>query len=313
MVFAPTAMLTVTIERPADEVELHLHAGGQGVWQARMMRSLGLPVTLCGAVGGEVGAVLCTLIEAEGVELKLVQREGTSGWYVDDRRGGERNRIAESPGAPLGRHELDELYGLALSAGLGAEVSVLSGPNDPSLVPADMYRRLSADLTKHGGIVVADLSGSYVDAVLEGGVAFLKVSDEELARDGRVAPDDEESLVAALHELHDRGARSVLISRAERPALALLDGDVMTVEPPRLEEADHHGAGDSMTAGVAAVLARGGTVREAVRTGAGAGALNVTRHGLGTGSAEAIAEVAARVRLTPLGDPRPPAPSQEST
>jgi 1-phosphofructokinase len=300
MVFAPTAMLTVTVERPAEEVELHLHAGGQGVWQARMIRLLGGPVTLCAALGGEVGSVLRTLVEAEDVELKLVEREGSSGWYVDDRRAGERRRIAEAPGAPLGRHELDELYGLALSAGLGASVSVLSGPNDPSLVPADVYRRLAADLTEHGGKVVADLSGSYVDAVLEGGVDVLKVSAEELVRDERVGSDDEASLVAALIELRKRGARCVVISRAELPALAALDDDVLLVEPPKLEEADHHGAGDSMTAGIAAVLARAGDLREALRTGAGAGALNVTRHGLGTGSAEAIAEVAERVVLSPL-------------
>jgi 1-phosphofructokinase len=249
---------------------------------------------LCAALGGEVGSVLRTLVEAEDVELKLVEREGSSGWYVDDRRAGERRRIAEAPGAPLGRHELDELYGLALSAGLGASVSVLSGPNDPSLVPADVYRRLAADLTEHGGKVVADLSGSYVDAVLEGGVDVLKVSAEELVRDERVGSDDEASLVAALIELRKRGARCVVISRAELPALAALD------EQPKLEEADHHGAGDSMTAGIAAVLARAGDLREALRTGAGAGALNVTRHGLGTGSAEAIAEVAERVVLSPL-------------
>ena len=299
MVFAPTAMLTVTVESPADEVELHLHAGGQGVWQARMIRSLGVPVTLCAAVGGEVGSVLRTLIEAEDVDLRLVNRDSGSGWYVDDRRSGDRNRIAEAPGGPLGRHELDELYGIALSAGLGAVVSVLSGPNDPSLVPDDMYRRLAADLTEHGGRVVADLSGSYVDAVLGGGVDFLKVSEEELVRDGRVGPGDEEALVRILRALRDRGAASVLISRADQPALALLDGELLTVHPPKLEEADHHGAGDSMTAGVAAVLARGGDLREAVRTGAGAGALNVTRHGLGTGSADAIAEVADRVTLSP--------------
>jgi 1-phosphofructokinase len=300
MVFAPTAMLTVAIERPAEDVELHLHAGGQGVWQARMIRLLGGPVTLCAALGGEVGTVLRTLVEAEDVELKLVHREGSSGWYVDDRRGGERRRVAEAPGAPFGRHELDELYGLALSAGLGASVSVLSGPNDPSLVPADVYRRLAADLTAHGGKVVADLSGSYVDAVLEGGVEVLKVSVEELIRDGRVDSDDEASLVTVLADLQKRGARSVVISRAEKPALARLDDEVLLVEAPKLEEADHHGAGDSMTAGIAAVLARGGDVREAVRTGAGAGALNVTRHGLGTGSAEAISEVAERVVLSPL-------------
>jgi 1-phosphofructokinase len=56
-----------------------------------------------------------------------------------------------------------------------------------------------------------------------------------------------------------------------------------------------------MTAGVAAVLARGGDLHTAVRTGAAAGALNVTRHGLGTGRQEAIATLAERVELRPLG------------
>ena len=52
---------------------------------------------------------------------------------------------------------------------------------------------------------------------------------------------------------------------------------------PRMIAAESRGAGDSMTAGVAAVLAQGGTLCDAVRTGAAAGALNVTRHGLGHG------------------------------
>jgi 1-phosphofructokinase len=204
----------------------------------------------------------------------------------------------------LGRHELDELYGLTLATGLDATVSVLSGASDPALVPEDVYRRLAADLAAHGGQVVADMSGPYVDAALAGGLAFLKVSDEELRRDGRVR--DDTDLVAALHDLAGRGAEAVLISRGGQPALALLDGAVTEVRVPRLEEADHHGAGDSLTAGVAAVLARGGDLREAIRTGAGAGALNVTRHGLGTGSAEAIASIAERVTLSPIA-------SREST
>jgi 1-phosphofructokinase len=305
MVFAPTPLLTVTVESPAEEIELHLHAGGQGVWQARMISSLGVPVTLCAAVGGEVGSVLGPLLAAENVTLKLVDRDGGSGWYVDDRRDGERTRLAEAPGAPLGRHELDELYGLALTAGLESAVSVLSGPHHPSLVPEDVYRRLAADLSAHGGQVVADLSGPYVDAALAGGLTFLKVSDEELERDGRAGDD----LTAVLADLHRRGAGAVLISRADKPSLALLDGTVTEVEVPRLEEADHHGAGDSMTAGVAAVLARGGDLAEAVRTGAAAGALNVTRHGLGTGSADAVAAIAARVGLA---RPRPDAGREDA-
>ena len=92
----------------------------------------------------------------------------------------------------------------------------------------------------------------------------------------------------------------MLFSQAGEPAM-LLSGDRVTqVRVPPLQVTEHRGAGDSMTAGVAAVLARGGDLDQAVRTGAAAGALNVTRHGLGTGKAEAIQELLTRVRLEPL-------------
>ena len=45
-----------------------------------------------------------------------------------------------------------------------------------------------------------------------------------------------------------------------------------------------------------------GDRHQAVRTGAAAGALNVTRHGLGTGHADAIRVLTDRVELTPIED-----------
>ncbi len=300
MVFTPAPQLTVTIEAPADELELHVHPGGQGIWQARMITSLGVSVTVCACLGGEVGRVLEPLIIDEGVTLKVVPRDtGGSGWYVHDRRDGERAEIAEHPGPPLTRHEIDELYGIALAEGLRAGTSVLSGPAEPSVVPPDIYRRLAADLTNNGTRVVADQSGDHLSAVLDGGVHFLKVSHEELLDDGRAADDTEDTLIAAMQQLHEEGAGSVIVSRADSPSLALLDGDAFVVEMPALEAADTRGAGDSMTAGVTAVLARNGDLRDAVRTGAAAGALNVTRHGLGSGRADAIAELIPRVRIEP--------------
>ncbi|SCF37905.1 1-phosphofructokinase [Micromonospora echinospora] len=303
MVFAPAPLLTVTIEQQADAVELHLHPGGQGVWQARMIASLGVPVTLCVALGGEVGDALHKLLTEEDVTVRSVFRQSGSGWYVHDRRDGSRAEIAEFAGAPMVRHDIDELYTVALTEGLRAPVSVLSGPADPSVVDPDIYRRLAADLTANDAVVVADLSGDYLTAVVEGGVALLKVSHEELLDDGLAEDDSVESLLAAGRRLQEQGAASVLISRAGEPSLGLLDGHgTVEVHVPRLELADHRGAGDSMTAGIAAVLARGGDLDEAVRTGAAAGALNVTRHGLGTGRAEAVRELVSRVRLAPLDD-----------
>lgn len=299
MVFAPAPQLTVTVERETEAAELHLHPGGQGIWQARMITTLGTAVTLCAALGGEAGSVLEQLIVAEGMNLRQVSRHASSGWYIHDRRDALET-IAEAPGAPLVRHELDELYGLTLAEGLRASVSVLSGPADPSLVPANVYRRLAADLTGNGGRVVADLTGEYLTAVLEGGVCFLKISHEEVIGAGRATDASVGELTSALLRLRADGAETVMISRAGEPALALIADKVFEVQMPRLQEADPHGAGDSMTGGVAAVLARGGGMHQAVRTGAAAGALNVTRHGLGTGRADAIRELVAHVRLNPL-------------
>ncbi|HEX9999682.1 MAG TPA: phosphofructokinase, partial [Actinoplanes sp.] len=33
MVFAPAPQLTVTIEQQHEDPELHVHPGGQGIWQ----------------------------------------------------------------------------------------------------------------------------------------------------------------------------------------------------------------------------------------------------------------------------------------
>ncbi len=301
MVFAPAPQLTVTIEQQGDHPELHVHPGGQGVWQARMIRSLGVGVTFCAAVGGEVGRVVEPLLAAEGVTLRLVQRESGTGWYVHDRRGGSREEIAEDPGTTLTRHELDELYGLALAEGLKAGTAVLSGPADPTVVSPEVYRRLASDLRSNGCRVIADLSGDHLEAVLDAGLDLVKVSHEELIAAERAADDSTEALTAALRGLRTDGAEAALVSRAGAGALALLDGTVYEVRMPKLSAADPRGAGDSMSAGTAAVLARGGSLPEAVRTGAAAGALNVTRHGLGTGQVDAIGVLAERVELHPVG------------
>jgi 1-phosphofructokinase len=300
MVFSPAPQLTVTVERGPDGPDIHLHAGGQGVWQARMIASLGVPVTLCTALGGEVGRVLTPLISAEGIDVRSVDG-AANGAYVHDRRDGERKEIAEVAGRPLTRHETDELYGLALAEGMRASVSVLGGVADPRVLPPDVYRRLAGDLRRNGGRVAADLAGDYLSAVLDGGLTFLKVAHDELVASGRAESEDRSALVRAIGDLRENGAEAVVVSRAEQPALALLGDRLLEVLMPRLEPADPRGAGDSMTAGTVAVLAQGGDLQRAVRTGAAAAALNVTRHGLGTATVDAVHKMIEHVELRPLG------------
>lgn len=297
MIFAPSPLLTVTVEDLGGEPDLHLHAGGQGVWQARMIASLGVPVALCAALGGEVGQVLRHLLDVSGIEQVLEPVDARNGAYVHDRRGPEREPLVDMAGDPLSRHELDTLYETALLQGIRSTVSILSGPSDRRTVPAEVYRRLAADLRANGCVVVADLAGERLNAVLDGGLSVVKVSHEELLDDGRADSDDPEALVQGMRTLHEEGADNVVLSRASAPALVLTEGDVWEVHMPQLHPVDPHGAGDSMTGAIAAELAIGTPFKDAIKVGAAAGALNVTRHGLGSSSGSGVRELAELVEL----------------
>lgn len=301
MVFEPSPVLTVIAEpsltdrASSTSADLHLHPGGQGVWIARMLKVLGLDPQICAPLGGEIGNVLRSLIDSE--ELRLCQGTATtgSGASVNDRRGGESALMVETDPTPLTRHEVDDLFNAALAAGMAADISVLGGPMSPNVVPADLYRRLVSDLGAVGKTVVADLSGEPLTAALEGGVSVVKVSHEDLIEDGRAENDEVSSLLTAMRDMAQQGADRVVVSRGGESTLALIEGDLLEVLGPQLERVDHHGAGDSMTAGIAAALAAGATMEEALRLGAAAGTSNITRHGLATGQRSLIEQLALRV------------------
>jgi 1-phosphofructokinase len=300
VVFAPSPELTVTVEELDGAPDIHVHAGGQGVWQSRMIESLGAEVVLCAALGGETGQVLRHLI---GVELKAREVAARNGGYVHDRRDGGRDQVVRMPADALTRHELDDLYEMTLVEGLNAGVAVLSGPAEhDEPVPDSVYERLARDLGGNGCRVVVDLSGGRLAAALEGGPEVVKVSHTELVSDGFAESDDLADLARGCRKIAESGARAVVVSRAADETLALVEGSFFLVEVPELSPVDTRGGGDSMTAGLAAGLAQGRSLEEALRLGAAAGAVNITRHGLGTGSGDVVRELTERVTLKPWDD-----------
>jgi 1-phosphofructokinase len=299
-VFAPAVFLTVTLERRGSSDEVHLHAGGQGLWIARMLATLGVDVALCGPFGGESGTVAWSLLAQEGMRVDAVDVVSWSGTYVHDRRSGERVVVADVPPQTLSRHELDQLYGAAVVSALEVPVSVLGGPHEPSPVPPDVYRRLAKDIRSNGRLVVADLSGAALDAALQGGIDVLKVSHEELVDDGHARTDALLDLVAAGRSLQLNGAIHVVVSRATEPTLLLTGDEAYEIVAPVLEPADPTGAGDSMTAGIAAGLVDHLDIVDAVRLGAAAGALNVTRRGKGSGQRDQVERVASQIVARPV-------------
>jgi 1-phosphofructokinase len=305
-VFAPHLTLTVTIEqgRETGSDDIHIHPGGQGFWVARMLRHLKETPLLCGPIGGESGGVLRSLISQWGIDLSPVEVQESSPAIVQDRRSGDRSSIAEAPLTGLDRHELDDAYGRILDHALSSEVVVITGQSN-EIVPVDTYRRLGHDLAAADARVVGDLHGRELEAFLEGGdLDLLKISDEDLTQDGALGDESEGNALAQLHRLQEAGARNVVISRGPRPALALMEDVTYRVTGPDLEPADYRGAGDSMTAALAAGMRRGLGTEASLRLASGAGAANVTRHGLGSASDDLIPRLAERVKVEVLATTR---------
>jgi len=300
VVFAPIISLTVTVESANENgSEVHFHPGGQGFWVARMLRHLGERPLLCGPVGGESGGVIRGLLDQWGINLSPVKISGSSPVIVQDRRSGERSVIAETGMPHLSRHELDDLYGSFLDHALSISTCVVSGQRD-RMLPPDTYRRLGHDLATAKVTVIADLHGEELAALLEGGgIDMLKVSHDDLLEDGLISEEDPDGqeVQVMIDRFVEGGAANVVVSLAGGGAVAHWEGTRYRVRPPELDPADHRGAGDSMTAGLAAGSIRGLGVEETLRLACAAGAANVTRHGLGSAAETLIPGLAERVEI----------------
>lgn len=299
-IFAPAPLLSIEAETRGDDTDVHLHSGGQGFWVARMVRALRAKPVLCAPFGGESGRVLRALVEGEGIDTRGVDIEGANAVRVEDRRGGHARIWVESALPALGRHESDELYTIALGAAIEAGTCILAGTPDGHVVAADTYRRLVSDLVHNGVVVLADVCGDPLRAALEGTLPLLKVSHEELVADGWAASGGAADVVAGIAALQRAGATNVVVSRAGEPAIASWGGELVEVRAPRLEVVEPRGAGDAMTAALGVALARGFDRDDALRLAVAAGALNVTRHGLASGHADAIAQLATKIDVAAL-------------
>jgi 1-phosphofructokinase len=305
VVFGPGPFVSITLEAAvtgADDDEIHIHAAGQGVWVARAAARLGARVTLVTTCGGEHGTVLGPLLTQEPFDVAIAEVSGEGACYVDDRRTRDRTRIATRHADLLSRHELDDLYGAALSTGLGADVAVLCGTGEAERLPADLYRRLATDLRANGTPVVADLSGTFVDAALRGGLDVLKINQSEALEVDDGSSSELADLVGTARRLMERGAERVVLSRADDPAIAVDGEQVFELTAPTLETADHRGAGDSMTAALAVGVGAGEEWTSVLTRATAAGSANVTRHGLGTSWMSEVDALQPRVRVTPLPD-----------
>ncbi len=298
-VFAPDPLLSVTIERRGSEDDVHVHAGGQGVWLSRMAAEMGAHPVLCCFVGGETGETLRPLLDAQPGERRIVKTSGSTGCYVVDRRTGERRLIAASHRPAPQRHEVDDLVAATCAAALSSSVLAVCNPFPADGLPGDVYETLVGNARAAGIPVLVDLSSPRLEHALKGGPDLVKLNDWELAQ-FVCGPVDGPRALTAAQALRDAGARAVAVTRAGAPILVLAgDDEPFEIVPPRFTNGFREGCGDTMMGATAAGVAQGLSLRDALVLGAAAGAGNFLRHGLGTGTEDTVRQLARHVVVRP--------------
>ncbi len=250
-------------------------------------------------VGGESGAVLRGLVASWGPELVAIEMQHDSPAYIHDRRSGKREEFARSQIPCLDRHEMDNFYGAVLDEASASGACVITGKVEGDSIPLDFYHRLGADLKATGVQAIGDLHGAELDAFLDGGpLDTLKVSDEDLIKDGRLEQDAPiQRRLDAIKQLRERGAKQVVISAAKGPTVAYIGGLEMVAEAPSLEAVDPKGSGDAMTAGLVAGVLEQREPQEVLKVACAAGAANVTRHGLGNVNGKLVESLSEKVSV----------------
>jgi 1-phosphofructokinase len=147
---------------------------------------------------------------------------------------------------------------------------------------------------------LADLSGDHLLAALAGGVHLAKLNDEQAVLTGLSDGTGRAALVRALRRMRGSGARNAIVTRGAEPGLAFVDGELIEFTGPHFDALDPRGSGDSMFAALGVGIAQGRSLKEAIGMAAAAGALNATRHGLGSGHYPDIARLAEHVRMSGL-------------
>lgn len=243
------------------------HAGGKGANQAVAAALCGARVRLVARVGDDrAGQARVKELVAGGVDAKGVETVpgATTGVAFITVTPDGQNSIVVAPGANarLGPGDLSEtahvisaasvlLVQLELSVETVERAVELAGPGTSVVLNVSPARRLAPVLLARTDVLVAN----EVEAKALCGIDVV----------------EREDALRAAQELRAMGPRAVVITLGEGGAVALAPDIEVDVRAPEVKVVDTTGAGDALVGGLAACLAAGKGLEEAVKFGVAVG------------------------------------------
>ena len=251
-------------------------AGGKGANQAVAAARLGAHVTLVAKVGDDIfGRQAIENFKKEGIltDHILLDPENATGVALSLVDEAGENCISVAPGANFA----------ITAADVDAAADVIQKADVVLLqleIPMPVVEHTAALAAEAGVPVILDPAPAapLPDGLLPN-VSVLTPNESEAERLTGVVVADEASARLAAAKLLDAGVRQVIITLGTKGAL-LVGPEIDTLVPSyKVQAVDSTAAGDAFNGGLAAALASGDILEDAVRQAAMVGALSVTKMG----------------------------------
>ena len=251
-------------------------AGGKGANQAVAAARLGAEVTFVAKLGQDMfGDQAIEGYRKEGIVTDLILRDpdhhtGVALIMVDE--SGE-NLIAVASGANHALKPEDVQRAAERIRAADAVMLQLETPMETV--------EFTAGLAAEAGVpVILDPAPAapLADALLAQ-VAYLTPNESEAERLTGIQVRDEASARAAAKKLLDSGARNVIVTLGSKGAVVCTPDQENLIPGYQVDARDSTAAGDAFNGGLAAALARGLALEDAVRQANLVGALSVTKMG----------------------------------
>jgi ribokinase len=235
--------------------------GGKGANQAVSAAKLGAPTTLIGRLGTDAfGAELRTFLAAQGVDLSYVKdtteiHTGTAIITIAD----ADNTIVVVPGAN-GLVSADDIAGVPLAKG---DVAVSQFEIPQTTVSAFFKLAREAGATT----ILNPAPAMQFGPELRDLVDILILNETELGLLAGIElrdTDDSARIIGAARSLQGNGGRIVCVTLGKRGLVALAGNEPLIVPGRAVKAVDTTGAGDCFVGAVAAQLAAGNSIRDAL-------------------------------------------------
>jgi 1-phosphofructokinase family hexose kinase len=247
-------------------------ASGKGLNIARAARMLGVPLTVTGFATGDAGRAVVRGARESGLSLDAVRLRGTTRVCTLIVDPGRSETVVNEPGAQVGARAVRALRRRIEGYLPGSSLLVIAGslpPGMPAAFPAEVIRAAGSRP------VILDTPGDAFRLGVAAGPAVAKLNRRELEATLHRSLTGLREVVQGARDLLGEGARAALVTLGPDGAILVTPTGAWRLTPPRVDRVNAVGAGDSLSAGLAAGLVQGRSLLEAVRLGMAAAASDV--------------------------------------